>query len=316
MFRRSGPNTLGEYARTGYSLLRDVKPSTVRQYVIVADLFEKWAGGPVPLDTLDERSVSEWLRDYSANRKPATVRGKKNMLLSLWRAAADDGACEEPVARRVRKTRVPQSVVTAWTREEVGRLLAACQTLPRWHKCGLRRSVWWDLAVRVAWDSGIRWGDQIALPVMAVRPDGSVSWTQSKTGKVVSFVLSPSTMRALESSLESCPRSLVMPWPSSQETFMDQVDRIVKKAGIRSGTWKWIRRGSGTDVELQAPFTGHRHLGNTRSVFEASYGDQSILGRTVPTPRELLVEALAKNIEKDGGGHSRKPAQDSVKRSA
>ena len=74
MFRRSGPNTLGEYARTGYSLLRDVRPSTVRQYVIVADLFERWAGGPVQLDQLDERSVSEWLRDYSASRKPATVR--------------------------------------------------------------------------------------------------------------------------------------------------------------------------------------------------------------------------------------------------
>ena len=292
MFRRSGPSTLGQYARDGYSLLRDVKPETVRQYVIVADLYERWAGGPVPLDSLDEKSVSAWLRDYSATRRPATVRGKKNMLLALWRAAADDGACEEPVARRVRKTRVPQSPVTAWTKEEVERLLVACQTLPRWHKCGLRRSVWWDLAVRVAWDSGIRWGDQVELPVSAVRPDGTVCWTQSKTGKVVTFRLSPSTMAALAASLASCPRALVMPWPSSRETFLDQVERIVKRAGIRDGTWKWIRRGSGTDVELQQPYAGHRHLGNTRSVFEQSYGDQSILGRTVPAPRELLVDAL------------------------
>lgn len=292
MFRRSGPTTLGEYARQGYSLLRDVKPETVRQYVIVADLFERWAGGPVPLDSLDEKSVSAWLRDYSATRRPATVRGKKNMLLALWRAAADDGACEEPIARRVRQTRVPQSPVTAWTKEEVERLLVACQTLRRWHKCGLRRSVWWDLAVRVAWDSGIRWGDQVELPVSAVRPDGTVCWTQSKTGKVVTFRLAPSTMAALAASLSSCPRALVMPWPSSRETFLDQVERLVKRAGIRAGTWKWIRRASGTDVELQQPYAGHRHLGNTRAVFERSYGDQSILGRTVPTPRELLVDAL------------------------
>lgn len=294
MFRRAGPSTLGQYAREGYSLLRDVKPDTVRQYVIVADLFERWAGGPVPLDSLDEKSVSAWLRDYSATRRPATVRGKKNMLLALWRAAADDGMCEEPVARRVRKTRVPQSVVTAWTREEVEKLLAACQTLPRWHKCGLRRSVWWDLAVRVAWDSGIRWGDQVELPVSAVRPDGAVCWTQSKTGKIVTFRLSPSTIQALSNSLKACPRALVMPWPASRETFLDQVERIVARAGIREGTWKWIRRGSGTDVELQQPYAGHRHLGNTRAVFEASYGDQSILGRTVPTPRELLVDAISR----------------------
>jgi integrase len=294
MFRRAGPETLGQYAREGYGLVRDVKPSTLRQYVIVADLFERWAGGPVKLEELDERSVSAWLRDYSEEAAPHTVRGKKAMLLALWRGASDDGACEEPISRRVRKTRVPQQVVTAWTKEEVERLLAACQKLPRWHKCGLRRSVWWDLAVRVAWESGLRWGDQIVLPVGSVRPDGLVSWSQSKTGKVVTFQFSGSTMAALTASLEQCPRQLVMPWPSSQETFLDQVERLVQRAGIRPGTWKWIRRASGTDVELQQPQAGHKHLGNTAKVFDAFYGDQTIIGRTIPAPRELLMEALNK----------------------
>jgi hypothetical protein len=27
----------------------------------------------------------------------------------------------------------------------------------RWHPCGIRRSAWWDLAIRVAWDAGLRW---------------------------------------------------------------------------------------------------------------------------------------------------------------
>lgn len=292
MFRRAGPSTVGAYAREAYSLLRDVKPATVRQYVIAADLFERWAGGPVALEAMDERSVSEWLRDYSATAAPATVRGKKNMILALWRAAADDGLCEEPVGRRVRKTRVPQTVVTAWTKEEVERLLAVVQRIPRRHKCGLRRSVWWDLAVRVAWDSGLRWGDLCRLPVSAVAPDGSVAWTQSKTGRVTTFRLSPSTMDALRASLEACPRSLVAPWPSSGETFRRQVEIIVQKAGIRPGTWKWVRRASGTDVELQQPMAGHRHLGNTRAVFEASYGDTTALARAVPAPRELVLKAL------------------------
>jgi hypothetical protein len=86
MLRRAGPATLGDYARTGYSLTRDIKPGTLRQYVIVADLVERWAGRPVRLDELDERSVSEWLRDYSATVKPHTVRGKKAMLLALRRS--------------------------------------------------------------------------------------------------------------------------------------------------------------------------------------------------------------------------------------
>lgn len=303
MFRTAGPETLGKYAREGYPLLRDVKASSLRQYVIVADLFERWAGGAVRLDQLDEKSVSAWLRDYSASRKPATVRGKKNMLLALWRAAADDDLCDEPRGRRVRQVKVPRQAVTAWTKDEVEKLLLAAAKLPRWHKCGLRRSQWWDLAVRVAWDSGLRWADQVAIPVSAVRPDGMVSWTQSKTGRVVAFRLSPSTMEALRRSLEVCPRAIVIPWPSSQETFMDQVDRLVLKAGIRTGTWKWIRRASGTDVEAQEQRAGAVHLGHAPGsrVFDDSYGDLSIIGRKIPTPRELLVDALQARRAADGG---------------
>lgn len=287
MFRRAGPETLGEYARRGYSLTRDVKASTLRQYVIVADLVEGWAGGPVRLDELDERSVSEWLRDYSATVAPHTVRGKKAMLLALWRAAADDGLASEPSGRRVRRCRVPQLVPTAWTKAEVEQLLAAAARLPRRHRCGLRRSAWWDLAIRVAWDSGLRWADLVALRVDAIAADGTASVTQEKTGRVSTFRLSGTTLEALRATLAACPRELVCPWPASGETFRDQVTRLVEKAGIRAGTWRWIRRGSGTDVELQLEGAGHRHLGNTRRVFDQSYGDPTIIGRRCPGPRPL-----------------------------
>jgi len=287
MFRRSGPTTLGEYARRGYSLVRDVKPSTLRQYVIVADLVERWAGRPVRLEELDEASVSEWLRDYSATVAPHTARGKKAMLLALWRAASDDGLAAEPSARRLRRVRVPQLLPTAWTREEVEQLLAAAARLPRRHRCGLSRAAWWDLAIRVAWDSGLRWADLVALRVDGIQPDGTASICQAKTGKVATFQLSTTTLDALRATLAACPRRLVCPWPASGETFRTQVKRLVAKAGIRPGTWRWIRRGSGTDVEEQREGAGHRHLGNTRRVFDASYGDPTILGRRIPSPREL-----------------------------
>lgn len=292
MFRRSGPGTLGRYAREGYALLRDVKASTLRQYTIAADLFERWAGGPIRIDELDEKSLSAFLRDYAADHAPDTVRSKRNGLLALWRAAADDGLCDDPVGRRVRRCSVPESVVTAWTKGEVEQLLETAATLKRWHTCGLRRSEWWPLAIRVAWDSGLRWADQVAIPVSAVRPDGWGTVRQSKTGKTATFRFSASTMEALRASLERCPRAIVIPWTASGETFRDQVERLVAKAKIRDGTWKWIRRGSGTDVELQERGSGHVHLGNTRAVFDRSYGDRSIIGRSVPAPRELVVRAL------------------------
>jgi integrase len=294
MFRRAGPATLGEYVRQSYPLLRDVRPGSLRQFVIAVDLLERWAGGPVRLDQLDEQTVSAWLRDYSATVRPATVRAKKAAILALWRAAADDGLAQDPVARRVRRVRVPERVVQAWTREEVERLLEAAATLPRWHGCGLRRSAWWDLAIRVAWDTGLRWGDLVALRADALGPDGTGVVVQSKTGRAITVRLSPGTLEALRASLAACPRDLVCPWPASGETFRAQVDRLVARAGIRAGTWKWIRRGSGTDVELQAEGAGHRHLGNTQAVFRASYEDPAIVGRRTPRPRELLIEALSR----------------------
>ena len=163
---------MGEYAR-GYALLHDVRPETVAQYRITADLFERWAGHPARLAELDERSVSAWLRDYSATAAPSTVRSKRNQILALWRAAADEGLCEAPTLR-VRGGRVPRLPVEAWTFDEVVKLLQASGGVKRFHRCGLPRRVWWPLAIRVAWDTGLRWGDQIAIPVSAVAADGAV----------------------------------------------------------------------------------------------------------------------------------------------
>ena len=284
--------TLRDYLRE-YELTREIRPGTAYQYAIAVDLYDRWRAArglpPATLDALDELEVSAWLRDYAATVSPATVRAKKQSILSLWRAAADDRLASDPVTRRVRRTSIPARPVEAWTRAEVEQLLAAAASLPRWHRCGLRRSAWWGLAIRVAWDSGLRWGDMVTLPVAAVRPDGWVSVTQSKTGRVSTFRLAESTLEALRASLEAVPRDLVLPWPAGHETFTAQVRTLVRRAGVRPGTWKWIRRGSGTDVELQAEGSGHLHLGNTRRVFEAHYADASQIHRRPPAPRELIV---------------------------
>jgi integrase len=303
MYCKTGPATLSAYA-ANYNLLRDVRPETVRQYEITARLFEQWAGGPVQLVELDEASVSAWLRDYAASGVvPETVRSKKVGILALWRAAADEGLCEPPT-RRIRSVRVPYKAPTCWTWEEVSALLTACQGLQRWHKTGLRRSAWFDLAVRLAWDTGLRQGDQWRLPVADIRPDGAVHLVQSKTGRPVICQVSTSTAEALRVSLELAPRQLVTPWMSSHETFDDQFKRLTQKAGIRQGTWKWLRRASATDVEIQRPGSATAHLGHVPGsrIAERSYIDPAQFSRIATTPRELLVSSLLL-----GGGGGRNP---------
>jgi integrase len=289
MIRSSAPQTLREYL-VEYAVTRPIREGTVRQYEIAVDLFDRHVGHPVRLDELDELLVSDWLRAYSATRATATVRAKRTMIVALWRAAADDRYVEPP-RRRIRSARVVLPAPECWSLEEVGRLVATCRTLRRWHRCGLPRAAWWELAVRVAWDTGLRWGDLITLRVDQVTPEGFAAVGQSKTGRVTVCRLEAATLAVLRQTLEACPRELVCPWMSSRESFNDQVRTLVRKAGIRPGTWKWLRRGSATDVEIQQAGAAAGHLGHAPGsrIAYTSYVDPRVVaaaGRAV-WPRSL-----------------------------
>jgi len=289
MFDRASPETLSAYA-ADYGLLHDVQPETLRQYAICARLFDAWAGSPVRLDELDERSLSLFLADYAASGvAPSTVRAKRVQLLSLWRAASDEGFCDLPT-KRIRPAKVPWRAPVAWTYSEVCQLLAATDTLQRLHTCGLRRSEWFNLAIRIGWDSGLRWADQMyRLRVDMIGPNGVVAFSQHKTGRVVIGRLSESTLEVLRSSLAYIPRDLVTPWDCTHETFTDQMRLLVAKAGIRAGTWKWLRKSGATDVELQQPGSATRHLGHApgSTIAARHYIDPAILHREFVSPSQL-----------------------------
>lgn len=283
------PMTLAGYVDE-YELQRDLRVETVRQFRMAARMFERWHGGPVALDQLDERLVSEFLMDYQRRGfSPASVRSKRVQILALWRAAADDGLCRAPT-RRIRRVNAPPVPVVCWRHDEIVKLLAACRGIPRRHSCGMRRCEWWDLAIRVAWDSGLRWEDQVKrLAVDHINADGWLAFPQSKTGRVVVRRLSDDTMALLRLSLQRCPRRLVTPFDGGHETFCKQFKLIVAKAGVRAGTWKWIRRAGATDAELQQPGAGSAHLGHApgSAIAARHYLDQSILARESVSPRPL-----------------------------
>ena len=279
---------LFSYLSGPYLVSRDIGTETRRQYEIAVRSFERWSGGPVPLDGLEEHRVSEWLRDLSATRAPSTVRAKRVQVLALWRAAADDGLCRGPT-KRVRSPRVPWIQPVAFTHDEACRLLRATEGLRRWHPCGLRRSEWWGLAVRVAWDTGLRWGDLVSLEAEQIGPGGLVVRPQRKTGRPYIGRISPSTAESVRRSLERAPRPVLLPWEASHETFSRQFRHLTGLAGVRPGTWKWLRRGSATDVELERPGCASAHLGHRpgSSIAATNYLDPAILGSARVGPREL-----------------------------
>ncbi len=288
--QRSTPLRLIDYVPV-YATTHEIDVETARQYRMTAGKIEEWNGGPVHLHDLSELFVSAFLRDYSQTVRPATVRSKRTQLMALWRSAADEYLCDPPT-RRVRSARVPWVSREAWTIEEVRELVRAASFLQRRTKEGIPRSEWFDLAIRIAWDTGLRWGDMIRLRRENI-VGNYVMVAQSKTRRPKVGRLSLSTLLVMEESLARHPRHFVTPWRRSHETFTNQVRRLVAKARVRPGTWKWLRRGGATDVEIQRPGQGMaaRHLGHApgSKVPEINYLDHSQIAEHVPlvAPTEI-----------------------------
>ena len=271
-----------------YAADRNLRFESKRQFEISIDVFTKFVGKEFFVDQFTEILLSDFVRYYARKVSPTTARNKRTALLALWRSASDAGHCSPP-NRRVQSVRVQHQPIQAWRVDQVREIIYQCRQLKRKHTCGLRRCDWWELAVRVAWDSGLRWGDQMQLSVSAISADGGTSVVQSKTNRVVYFRLSESTLAVLHSTLENCPRALVTPWTCSSQSFNKQFNLIVCKTGVQAGTWKWLRRGSATDVESNNPGCGASHLGHVPGspIAERHYFDQTILQRDSVSPTDL-----------------------------
>jgi integrase len=287
MFRMAG-KTLAEFVED-YDLERGLTKDAARQYRYAAKSISDWAGKPFAVQQLEPDAFNRWLRDLQeGSLAPDTVANRRRHLLALWRAAAERHLCEEP-PRRLRPVKIPYKPPRAWTVDEIRRLLEVTNKLRRTRQGKIPRNVWWTLAVRIAWESGMRLTDILRLKAEDIQADGLVVFGQSKTARPTIFRLTPITMEMLAESLKTHPRKLACPWPSTKESFRRQFTLIVGKAGIRKGSWKWIRRSSATDVEKSCPGAGASHLGHAHgsTIAAKHYIDPYILGAPRVTPTDL-----------------------------
>jgi len=238
------------------------------------DYLYHWAGlakwcGSSSVDVSDEmcgRYLS-WLESRGKSAKYChSIRAS---LMAVRNAAADRGLCERP---KIRLVRVPESRPVAWSREEVSSLVAAAGTL-NGRYASRRRAEWWQSAIRGAWHTGLRRGDQLGLERCQFDCQGLADVVQHKTGKLV-------PVRLPVDLPESLPQTgRLWPWPYSYENFRLTFRRIVQVSAVRAGSWKRLRKSAGTAAEELAPGRGHLLLGHERRTFEAAYWDR---GREPP----------------------------------
>lgn len=252
-----------------YLLFHTLKAETVDWYRRIVSVYCTWAGGDVPIDHFTGESISQMLLDKErAGRSPYYLKSLRGGLVALLGELRGSATRE-----RVRTIKTPPLDPQGLLPEEVEKLLKACHALPA------HRRVLFRLMIALGYYTGLDACDIWKLERRHIGRGGEIFFRRGKTGSPV-FVKIP---QALVDEIDAhCPkRGPLIRLGVGRERFRQVMATLFTAAGL-SGTFKTIRKTSGSLVEQATPGTGHKHLGNTRAIFEKHY-DVKKLTRAVPT---------------------------------
>jgi integrase len=259
--RGRAPHVAAKKALDSYLLYNDLKPSTQAYYQNIVNAFAAWAACDKSRTAFNAETVSEFLRDKQvAGARPWYVKSLRHGLKSLLVSSGDNG--------RIRTVKLKPLEVEVWREPEVAKLVAA---IPKavfpfddsMHALG--RRFFWRTIVLGAWYTGLSFGDLITLDESHVDESGRVEIRRSKTGKRVITWMPPELLADV-----SGRGATFWEPPIGPEQFRKEFRRIVIAAQL-VGSFKKLRKSSGTRADELQPGRGHVHLGNTRRVFETHY---------------------------------------------
>lgn len=273
-----------------YARKRDLKPSSEDQYArhvrcFCADI------GQVDVGDLTAAMIAEHLRNLRRKRRSDSYRrSRKVHLLALLRSAARDRSLPTrprfPRRGELVPIRIKDYTPQGFTWEQACGILAATKRIPGFYG-PIPRALWWGAWIPAAWDSGLSPCDLLALHRRSISEAGTLQTVRIKTGSRVAVRFRSSTLAALDATFPPS-RDLCFPWDLTFETLRSHFRQLLVLAGLTTGKMKWLRAGSGCDVELQQPGTGHIHLANTSQVFDQHYRVEIIVNADRPMPRELI----------------------------
>lgn len=266
-------------ALANYVLYHDIGADTRKWYGRIVSVYCGWAGGDVLLEQFTGEAISRCIADKQAlGRSPYYLRSLRNGLVAILHEVRGN----EPI-ERVRSVKCPPLDPDAWLPHEVERLIhVGCADMAdasRWR---------WQLVIPCGYYLGLDRCDLERLQQANFRDDGAlVNFRRSKTGGAPMGGIPPDL---LESIRRRCPaKGPILRMGISPEWFRKVFAGIVQRAGLH-GTFKKLRKSSGSLVENDEPGKGHKHLGNTRAIFEKHYEAKKITrGEPTLPPRIRLA---------------------------
>lgn len=219
--------------------------------------------------------VNRFLTKYACRHVPATTKGVRGDLLTAWRHCAELGFVDHPNPRAVQIHRVPQGIPDCYTVDEVRQLVRDSSRL---QGCfgGLPRADYMATLIRLGWESGLRLGDCWAVSAKQLHGDKLVR-VSSKSGIRTVHTVSLALREGLG-------RLGHLRWPLSRASFAPHF-QIVRDMTVRRGSFKWLRRASGSYVAAYyGEASGASHLGHTNLATFRRYYDHRLVEGVRPMP--------------------------------
>ncbi len=261
-----------------YLLGRETTPVYARQIRSRCGEFARWLGDR----DVSAELLNRFLIDLGPTLAASTVRGYRTAILSVLRSA--DWTPE----MQVRSIRVSLSRIECFTAEEIVAQIKAAGRMKGELPNGMTNADFWTLAIHAGYGIGVRQADLLAVRKAEIADDGTHTIRPSKTSrfnKEITVRFPPSAMVLIRRhSLE-----YAVPWPHSQEHFRQEFKALLIAAGVRRGSWKWLRRSAGTFAELHRAGDGHRLLGNSAKIFAKHYDASASIDPRPISPPPLMV---------------------------
>jgi len=259
-------------ALDSYILYHQLAPETINWYCRAVKAFTGWAGGDVPLSEFNGEAISRMLLDKHREGLSAFyVRSLRSALVAILHDVRGGEA------ERVRSVKTPTLDPHGLTPEEVGRLIAQCAALPLHlrYKC--------EALLELGYYSGLDPKDIWRMERADIWPGGEIFFRRGKTGAAVFVKIPPELLAMIDAHFPA--EGPLLKGFIGRDYFRHIVRRLFCAAGLK-GSFKTLRKSSGSLVEQECPGKGCRHLGNSATIFKRHYEVKRLIMSepTMPPP--------------------------------
>jgi integrase len=191
---------------------RDIEKVTVDQYIRHVNRFSECLGHEATIEDLSEDSLNRFLVSLQKEGLVGTtVRNYRVSITVVWSYLTEKEGLREYSIRRVRRLKIVQRPVHAWSLKQIGQLIAACEDVRGTLDNGIAGKDFLKAWVYLGYDTGLRPSDVRLLKWSDVNQiDGDVIITQHKTSVPHCAYLSPQSQESLRA-IQFPERELIFP---------------------------------------------------------------------------------------------------------